>query len=67
MFAPTYKGRDIDRRIARITGKDRKATIHENKCMTCDSVVDTFKDALSEKEYTISGMCQECQDAVWDK
>ena len=25
----------------------------------------TFRDALSEKEYRISGMCQQCQDKTF--
>jgi len=37
-------------------------------CVTCDSTrlrdVD-FRDAISRKEYGISGMCQKCQDSVY--
>ena len=37
----------------------------ENKiCPTCNKKITGFKDRLSEKEYKISGMCQECQDGV---
>jgi methyltransferase-like protein len=38
-------------------------------CVTCGSdavKTEDFKDALSEKEFSISGMCQRCQDAIWD-
>lgn len=40
---------------------------YKTGCATCGQFVepDDFKDALSEKEYTISGMCQECQDSVF--
>ena len=36
-------------------------------CVTCPSAIeeDDFKDDLSKKEYSISGMCQECQDSVF--
>lgn len=37
-------------------------------CVTCDSRrlrgID-FRDDISRKEYSISGMCQECQDQVY--
>ena len=34
--------------------------------MTCNCAHVVFKDELSEKEYTISGMCQECQDYAFN-
>jgi len=36
-------------------------------CVCCDNkIAETpFKDALSKKEYSISGMCQDCQDSVF--
>ena len=34
-------------------------------CPTCGEGVGTFRNAISEKEYRISGMCQECQDSVF--
>lgn len=37
-------------------------------CPTCGAHIDTtqFRDLKSIKEYGISGMCQECQDATFD-
>ena len=38
------------------------------KCVTCGSnkiAQEDFKDDLSRKEFTISGMCQVCQDATF--
>ena len=37
------------------------------KCVFCDESVsaDSFKDALSRKEYAISGMGQKCQDRIF--
>ena len=39
------------------------------KCPLCgkDIGLGACKDELSEKEYLISGMCQECQDGVFDE
>lgn len=37
-------------------------------CPTCGADLRNpqFKDALSEKEFMISGMCQKCQDSVFN-
>ena len=34
-------------------------------CVVCKSPAVAFRNALSEKEYSISGMCQRCQDSVF--
>jgi hypothetical protein len=34
--------------------------IEAGKCPICGFEVDKFRDALSEREYHISGMCQAC-------
>ena len=41
----------------------------EGQCITCgeDIVEDSFKDDLSKDEYSISGMCQLCQDGIFDE
>jgi uncharacterized CHY-type Zn-finger protein len=36
-------------------------------CVACGKPAEHFRDALSRKEYTISGLCQECQDEVFGK
>ena len=37
-------------------------------CPICEKRILTgsFRDALSEREFQISGMCQECQDSIFD-
>lgn len=35
------------------------------KPIGCGKPITGFKDKLSEKEYSISGLCQECQDIVF--
>ena len=62
---PTPKPVVIDLLIMQVTGKDREQTIHNDKCMTCDDPDMDFHDGLSVKEYTISGLCQRCQDKVF--
>ena len=41
--------------------------VEENKCPFCGIKIElnSFKDALSEKEYRISGLCQGCQDKMF--
>lgn len=34
-------------------------------CVSCDQPATEFRDALSHKEYGISGLCQSCQDQVF--
>jgi hypothetical protein len=38
----------------------------EGKCPTCGGPAVEFRDALSVKEHKLSGMCQKCQDEVFD-
>lgn len=44
-----------------------KAKIASNCCPICGkSIVESeFRDALSVREYEISGMCQKCQDDIF--
>lgn len=46
-------------------GRSRSASIEGRVCVTCGKPVGQFRDALSEKEFQISGMCQTCQDSVF--
>ena len=46
---------------------DRSAAILNNVCVTCGVEVKGFRDALSKKEYIISGLCQVCQDKVFQE
>lgn len=36
-----------------------------NKCPMCKKPIIGFKNEVSQREYLISGMCQECQDEVF--
>jgi hypothetical protein len=62
---PTNKSPEMEAFLTRLLGKDRKDIIDKSLCMTCDSPNLAFHDALSEKEYVISGMCQDCQDLTF--
>ena len=43
-----------------------RSVARKNKtCVICGGKATTFKNAISEKEYTLSGMCQCCQDKIF--
>jgi hypothetical protein len=67
MPEPTKKSESVDRVLKHIWGKDRVETIRAGHCMMCNNefISENFRDELSEKEYTISGLCQECQDEIF--
>ena len=46
-------------------GRKRSDSIDKKVCVYCGQEIKGFKDALSEKEYQISGLCQRCQDEVF--
>jgi hypothetical protein len=41
--------------------------VRANRCITCNlPIIETdFTDDLSKKEYSVSGMCQKCQDKTF--
>ncbi len=41
--------------------------INRIKCRTCSNKIEKFKNKISEKEFLISSMCQDCQDYVFEK
>jgi len=49
----------------RVFGESRQVCFRERTCVVCHGPANSFKNAISEKEFGISGMCQECQDDVF--
>ncbi len=41
--------------------------IDAGQCPTCNKLIGTFRNVISQCEFGISGMCQECQDSVFGK
>lgn len=43
--------------------------VQQGFCPMCQAAIDEseFKDELSRKEFSISGLCQACQDRVFRK
>ncbi len=67
---PSKKSKEMEKALDALTQnmfgvRARTDMIAVEVCVTCGKKVGAFKDALSRKEYSISGMCQECQDSVF--
>ena len=39
--------------------------VEQGLCPLCNKKPGEFRDAVSKREFTISGMCQKCQDEVF--
>jgi len=61
----TFKHPAIEAMLSKLTGVSRVGAVAEASCVTCKGNATSFRDALSRKEYTISGLCQPCQDSVF--
>lgn len=69
MVKPSSKASAIEEILDSISGEmfghKRSTSIEGNTCVVCGKPAKEFKDELSRKEYSISGMCQDCQDATF--
>ena len=62
---PTKKSPEIDNLLTSMMGKSRQEAENRKECMTCSEPATEFRDDVSEREYQISGMCQDCQDKIF--
>jgi protein-arginine kinase activator protein McsA len=46
---------------------DRKTKIEAYLCVACNKPALLFSDKLSKLEFSISGLCQDCQNDVFGK
>lgn len=46
-------------------GRSTTESIGNDVCVRCGEPATVFTDALSRKEFSISGLCQKCQDFVF--
>jgi hypothetical protein len=63
MAEPSEKSPAITTMLDRLY--NRSNCIKNNVCTICAGPAIKFRDRISQKEYTISGMCQTCQDSVF--
>lgn len=70
MSIPSSKSKEVeglaDNFALQLWGRTRTGSIKQDVCVSCGKPAIEFKDELSKKEFTISGMCQACQDSVFD-
>ena len=65
---PTRKSYSLRKAINAFAGVDTEECIYNNACVFCGTIINPitdFKDELSKKEFSISGLCQECQDKTF--
>ena len=66
---PSDKHPNLEKQLTRVFGFSRRAVIECNKCAPfpagCGGDATEFRDEKSRKEYSISGLCQKCQDSVF--
>jgi hypothetical protein len=65
MNEPSEKSPEIDKTIARVFGFNRRDVIRSGICPGCNGPATEFRDALSLKEHSLSGLCQNCQDELF--
>ena len=63
---PTFKATEVDAVLSKIFGRSRTKSIKDAICIKCEDTDLSFKDELSVKEYSISGLCQSCQDSIFE-
>ena len=71
MAKPSTKSPEVEETLERVSkemfGRSRLESIRSNICVMCGSLAEDFRDELSRKEFSISGMCQKCQDKMFRK
>jgi hypothetical protein len=56
----------MNRKIMEALGfKEDMALVDAGKCPVCKQPITGFRNEDSEKEFRVSGMCQDCQDKTF--
>ena len=59
--------RELEQLGRKMFGTSRSEAMKSSKCVCCGAAAERFRDELSRKEWGISGLCQTCQDDVFDR
>ena len=69
MAEPTSKSKEVEQAINAVSGADRRDSIRADRGIPppigCGGDATKFRDELSRREFTISGLCQKCQDNIF--
>lgn len=66
MAQPNAKSPGIESFLDNLLGVSRRGEILADKCVGCRESAGEFRDDLSRREYSISGLCQSCQDKIFN-
>ena len=66
MALPTLKAKPIDQFISSTFDVNRVKVIKADLCSSCGKAALEFTSESALNEYSISGMCQSCQDDFFD-
>ena len=66
MALPVLKAKPIDQFISSTFDVDRVKVIKADLCSSCGKAALEFTDDRSLNEYSISGLCQSCQNEFFD-
>jgi hypothetical protein len=56
---------DLLEKLSESFPQPRSTAFSTQTCVKCKESADLFNDKLSKKEYTLSGLCQKCQDTIF--
>jgi len=66
---PSIKSEEMEDAITDIFGYDRRELIKSDQCVPppigCGQPATEFRNAISAREYSTSGLCQKCQDSFF--
>ena len=55
----------LDSMSKEMFGVSFSEAMKDNICVSCKVPITGFRNFISLKEFTLSGLCQECQDSVF--
>jgi hypothetical protein len=67
MTTPSHKEAALEEMLEKLYGRTTAITsdVCVPKPMGCGGEATKFRNSLSQREYTISGLCQHCQDKMF--
>jgi hypothetical protein len=70
MTKPAYKTTSITKMLDNLSemayGRSASDSIKADVCVACGKPAVEFTDEISKREFSISGLCQECQDRIFN-
>ena len=64
---PVERHPELEAFLEALNGISPKQAIEAGICAACKQEANKFTDELSVTEYAISGLCQKCQDEVFNE